>query len=211
MLCVTSTMLARRPVLAAYLLALGCGSSGSTSTPLDAASATDADAVGQDDRSIVGDGASDASGVCPAAQPSGACTDVGLQCGYGCYGCSCQPSGSWYCSAPGCAGGCIGIQNGSPPAEGDQCGGCCGPSVGDTCVYACADGGGHVEATCQGSGTWHVSSCEMLDAADEASCVGLFKTCANDAQCCAPYRCLNITGTSQCQLEGPALDAAAGD
>jgi hypothetical protein len=40
---------------------------------------------------------------------------------------------------------------------------------------------------------------------DAAACSSLFHACAKDADCCAPNRCLNITGTLACQLEGPAV------
>lgn len=51
---------------------------------------------------------------------------------------------------------------------------------------------------------------------DGAACYPLFHACASDADCCTPNRCLNITGTLQCQQEGPraggsdaATDAAS--
>ena len=52
-----------------------------------------------------------------------------------------------------------------------------------------------------------------LDAASEPSgdhpsaCYPLFHACTTTDECCAPNRCLNITGTPACQQEGPALDA----
>ena len=52
-----------------------------------------------------------------------------------------------------------------------------------------------------------------LDAASEPSgdhpsaCLPLFHACTTTDECCAPNRCLNITGTPACQQEGPALDA----
>ena len=39
------------------------------------------------------------------------------------------------------------------------------------------------------------------------ACYPLFHACATTEECCAPHRCLNITGTPACQQEGPALDA----
>ena len=43
------------------------------------------------------------------------------------------------------------------------------------------------------------------DTAPEAPlCRTLFAACVTDMDCCAPNRCLVITGTPQCQLEGPA-------
>lgn len=41
---------------------------------------------------------------------------------------------------------------------------------------------------------------------DAAACFPLFHACAINADCCAPSRCLNITGTPACQQEGPAVD-----
>jgi hypothetical protein len=94
--------------------------------------------------------------VCPASESTGPCPVEGQQCSYGCTGCTCQ-SGFWYCTAPGCAGGCGGGV-GPPPSEGEACGGCCGPSYGETCTFACVgDDAGTVSATCESSG-WHVSS-----------------------------------------------------
>jgi hypothetical protein len=43
---------------------------------------------------------------------------------------------------------------------------------------------------------------DLSDAGD-AACSALFTRCTQDSECCAPYRCLNITGTRECQLEGP--------
>ena len=37
------------------------------------------------------------------------------------------------------------------------------------------------------------------------ACFSLFHACANSADCCAPNRCLNITGTLACQQEGPSV------
>jgi hypothetical protein len=50
----------------------------------------------------------------------------------------------------------------------------------------------------------------VLDAPGESSgdhppaCYPLFHACTTDGECCAPNRCLNITGTPACQVEGPA-------
>jgi hypothetical protein len=58
---------------------------------------------------------------------------------------------------------------------------------------------------------------DATDASDESAmatrdvvnevdaCSQLFQRCTIDSQCCSPNRCLNITGESQCQQEGPAL------
>jgi hypothetical protein len=93
--------------------------------------------------------------ACPATASSDSCPVEGQTCQYGCTGCLCE-SGFWYCSAPGCAGGCQG-DVGSPPAEGEACGGCCGPSVGDTCTFSCVgEDAGKATETCESSG-WHVT------------------------------------------------------
>jgi hypothetical protein len=39
------------------------------------------------------------------------------------------------------------------------------------------------------------------------ACRPLFHACTTTDECCAPNRCLNITGTPACQQDGPALDA----
>ena len=39
------------------------------------------------------------------------------------------------------------------------------------------------------------------------ACYPLFHACGTTDECCAPNRCLSITGTPACQQEGPALDA----
>src|SRR4051812_35237291 len=36
------------------------------------------------------------------------------------------------------------------------------------------------------------------------ACYPMFHACTSNEQCCAPNRCLNITGTLACQVEGPA-------
>ena len=94
---------------------------------------------------------------CPSSQPQGTCSGP-LNCSYGCTFCTCA-GGSWSCSAPGCYGGC----SPTPPKDGASCGGCCGPSVGMTCEYACPGDAGTLQATCVGlggtSGTWKVGSC----------------------------------------------------
>ncbi len=41
------------------------------------------------------------------------------------------------------------------------------------------------------------------DAGDTLTCSSLFQACRTDGDCCAPNRCLDITGTLQCQQEGP--------
>jgi hypothetical protein len=44
---------------------------------------------------------------------------------------------------------------------------------------------------------------------DATACFALFHSCANSADCCAPNRCLNITGTLACQQEGPAVGGSS--
>ena len=56
-----------------------------------------------------------------------------------------------------------------------------------------------------GPGGCRTCKCKPSDAgADQLACFPLFHDCTADAECCAPNRCLNITGTRQCQQEGPA-------
>jgi hypothetical protein len=43
------------------------------------------------------------------------------------------------------------------------------------------------------------------------ACYPLFHACTTTDECCAPNRCLNITGTPACQQEGPALDGGDAD
>jgi hypothetical protein len=56
-----------------------------------------------------------------------------------------------------------------------------------------------------------------LDAAVESAvdhppaCYPLFHACTTNDDCCAPNRCLNVTGTPACQQEGPAIDANTSD
>ena len=38
-----------------------------------------------------------------------------------------------------------------------------------------------------------------------AACFSIFHSCELDTECCAPNRCLNITGINACQLEGPQM------
>jgi len=57
----------------------------------------------------------------------------------------------------------------------------------------------------------------LSDAAAESSsdrppaCYPLFHACTTTDECCAPNRCLNITGTPACQQEGPVQDANSSD
>ncbi|HVV51808.1 MAG TPA: hypothetical protein VHO06_19225 [Polyangia bacterium] len=47
-------------------------------------------------------------------------------------------------------------------------------------------------------------SIETRDGQDALACFPLFHACTTSDECCAPNRCLNITGTPACQQEGPA-------
>lgn len=42
---------------------------------------------------------------------------------------------------------------------------------------------------------------------DAPACYPRFHACTATEECCAPNRCLDITGTPACQQEGPAVDA----
>jgi hypothetical protein len=48
-----------------------------------------------------------------------------------------------------------------------------------------------------------LDAAELGNAETAIACQPRFYPCASDDQCCAPNRCLNITGTSLCQQEGP--------
>jgi hypothetical protein len=55
---------------------------------------------------------------------------------------------------------------------------------------------------------------ERASADTAAACFQLFHACTGNDECCAPNRCLNITGTPECQQEGPQVgepDARAGN
>jgi hypothetical protein len=155
---------------------------------------SEAGADGTSDATIRDGGASDAgSPTCPPEEPKGACSGTGGNCTYGCTSCICT-GGMWQCVAPGCAAGC----NPNPPVDGTSCGGCCGPTVGMTCDYPCADDAGTFQAKCVGTGgvdgTWRVGAC-----AGSAGFVGCGATaCDLDAgqACCDTIR--NDAGTHAC-------------
>jgi hypothetical protein len=75
---------------------------------------------------------------------------------------------------------------------------------------SCPDAGGGACQYCPsgyltGPGGCNSCQCKPGDGgADQLACYPLFHDCASDAECCAPNRCLSITGTRQCQQEGPA-------
>ena len=208
------------------LVAIGCGSEEAASP--DAASDGASSAEGsagelQGDAQAGGDASEIDAETCATALASGtytpgACTSPGLNCSSGCHECMCT-NGQWSCGFLDCAnaGGCPG---GAPPLEGASCGGCCSGTVGGTCVFACPGDAGQVSATCEAPGAWHLSGActssdgaaaeagdAATDASTDAACIGLFQACTETSQCCTPYACINITGTLQCQLEGPAIDA----
>jgi FlaG/FlaF family flagellin (archaellin) len=148
------------------VLVLAACSSASTTGNTSDASAEGASGDARGDAARANDSASGDDGAavaCPASASTSPCPVEGQRCSYGCTGCTCQ-SGFWYCSAPGCAGGCGG-HVGPPPVEGEACGGCCGPTYGETCTFACVgDDAGTVSEICESSG-WHVSSpCPALGA-----------------------------------------------
>ncbi len=51
----------------------------------------------------------------------------------------------------------------------------------------------------------------VLQDADIAQCLGFMADCKTNDQCCAPFSCLNITGTPKCQTEGPQQDIVVSD
>jgi hypothetical protein len=50
-----------------------------------------------------------------------------------------------------------------------------------------------------------VDAAEQVSADAATACQLRFHPCVSDSDCCAPNRCLNITGTSLCQQEGPQV------
>jgi len=91
---------------------------------------------------------------------------------------------------------------------------CCGPyrCLNITGQPACQEEGPTQDAAAMGA-DGAVDSPSDTDGADAASdggdaaaCFPLFHACTAGTDCCAPYRCLNITGQPACQLEGPATD-----
>jgi hypothetical protein len=137
----------------------GCGSGGgvpSTDASVDGPSVdANGEAAPEADSASPPEGGAGADAACPPSFPgnSGACAVEGQSCTYDCYVCLCM-GGGWLCEAPGCAGGCLG-NAGPPPTEGEVCGGCCGPSYGDTCTFACPGDGGSITATCEARTGWH--------------------------------------------------------
>jgi hypothetical protein len=156
--------------LAFALAVVACSSSSASGNP--DASTADVGAEGganTDARSDDGGDLAD-SAACPAVQPSGSCAVFGQECSYGCQGCTCSSSGTWFCTGPQCPAFCTVAAASSPPGEGTACGGsgCCGSGIGETCDFTCADGGGHVAATCEAPGQWHVGTCAPVDAGADA-------------------------------------------
>ena len=49
---------------------------------------------------------------------------------------------------------------------------------------------------------------EQVSVDTATACYPLFHACASNDECCAPNRCLNITGTPECQQEGPQAGGA---
>jgi hypothetical protein len=109
------------------------------------------------------DGSDGSAAACPDTASSGACSIEGQTCQYDCVDCVCT-NGVWFCNGPGCAGGCG--YAGPPPPEGEACGGCCGPSLGETCIFTCVgEDAGTVSGTCESSG-WHMTEACPGAAAD---------------------------------------------
>jgi hypothetical protein len=90
------------------------------------------------------------------------------------------------------------------------------PSPQNTLYFCCpcASGGGSTPLTkADGSladaaavlGDTTSSQSDGTSLQDAAACYPLFHGCTNNDECCAPNRCLNITGTPACQQEGPQL------
>jgi hypothetical protein len=149
-----------RPCLLLLFAVVGCGSSGSS--PAEDASVDGSLSTGNrngtaEAEAAPHDGGDGADAACPVSPPgnTGTCAVEGQTCSYDCDFCHCV-GGGWICEAPGCAGGCLG-RVGPPPTEGETCGGCCGPSYGDTCSFGCPGDAGSITATCAASG-WHLNT-----------------------------------------------------
>ncbi len=56
-----------------------------------------------------------------------------------------------------------------------------------------------------GSAATRGADASVVGGSDAAACFSLFHACAKESDCCAPNRCLNITGTLACEQEGPAV------
>jgi hypothetical protein len=110
------------------------------------------------------------------------------------------PSLAWalLLTLAGCGSGSPGT-DGAPRSDSgvDAPGG--GPEVADD-VVASDSGGGR-----GGEGGANAGDA----AVEQRLCRGLFAPCTTDSQCCAPNRCVVITGVPQCQQEGPSADAGS--
>lgn len=100
------------------------------------------------------------------------------------------------------------------------CAACTAPNVDVVACPANLDAGvfcAQPAACCAGDQQWHCQcttmSCTWSNycspgagggGSDAAACFPLFHACTTNDQCCAPNRCINITGQPECQQEGPA-------
>jgi hypothetical protein len=79
-----------------------------------------------------------------------------------------------------------------------------GPDVGTAGHGAAGEGGAAPDASVERGPDVGANSDAAREAPDAAPmCRGLFVACQSDEECCAPNRCLDITGTPECQQEGP--------
>lgn len=86
----------------------------------------------------------------------------------------------------------------------------CGTTTGATEVAAQSDAG--TDAVVGDAAADAVSDVALTDTVTDISeCSGFMVDCKTSAECCAPYSCLNITGTPKCQTEGPEPDIAVSD
>jgi len=83
-------------------------------------------------------------------------------------------------------------------------------ACGGSTTVGSGTGGSGATAGRGGSGVGGTTGAGGDARGDAASCYPLFHACATNAECCAPNRCLNITGTLECQQEGPAADGGDG-
>ena len=97
-----------------------------------------------------------------------------------------------------------------PSGDGGGGGGAGNSADGSGDVPQGAGGAAGGASGSSGAGTSGTDASGGMDGA--AACFPLFHDCALDTECCAPNRCLNITGTPKCQVEGPPMpDAGSGD
>ncbi len=104
--------------------------------------------------------------TCPAMQPKGNCSPVGLNCAYGSNQCTCEPGG-WLCN--GCPA--------NAPMNGSTCNGQQMPSVCDYGAYHCA---------CF-QGSWHCATCPGMQPNNGSNCNTNGLNCPYNTQSCTCF------------------------